>query len=48
MATRERPFRPCAVEATGGRLVRWRFDRRTRALRAVISARRGGLVVRAC
>jgi alpha-glucosidase (family GH31 glycosyl hydrolase) len=48
MATLERPFRPCAVESTGGRLRRWRFDRRTRVLRAVISARRGGLVARAC
>ncbi len=48
MATLERPFRPCVVQATGGRLVRWRFDRRTGVLRAVISARRGGLVARAC
>ena len=48
METLQRPFRPCSVDATGGRLVRWRFDRSTRVLRAVISARRGGLVARAC
>jgi alpha-glucosidase (family GH31 glycosyl hydrolase) len=48
MDTLKRPFRPCAVEATGGRLVRWRFHRRTRVLRAVLSGRRGGLVARAC
>jgi hypothetical protein len=48
LATLRRPFRPCAVEATGGRLARWRYDRRLRVLHAVISARHGGLVVRAC
>jgi alpha-glucosidase (family GH31 glycosyl hydrolase) len=48
LATLRRPFRPCAVEASRGRLGRWRFDRRTRVLRAVISARRGQLVARAC
>jgi alpha-glucosidase (family GH31 glycosyl hydrolase) len=48
MATLERPFRPCVVEATGGRLVRWRLNRRTRVLRALISARRGGLVAKSC
>jgi alpha-glucosidase (family GH31 glycosyl hydrolase) len=48
LATLRRPFRPCAVEATGGRLVRWRYDRGRRALVAVVSARRGGLVARAC
>jgi hypothetical protein len=36
------------VEATGGRLARWRYDRRRRVLRAVISDDRGGLVARAC
>jgi alpha-glucosidase (family GH31 glycosyl hydrolase) len=48
LATLRRPFRPCTVVATGGRLVRWRYDRRRRVLHAVISARRGALVVRAC
>jgi hypothetical protein len=36
------------VEATDGRLVRWRYDRRRRVLHAVISVRRGGLVAQAC
>jgi sulfoquinovosidase len=48
LATLRRPFRPCAVEATGGRLVRWSYDRRRRVLAAVLSARRGGLVARVC
>jgi alpha-glucosidase (family GH31 glycosyl hydrolase) len=48
LATLKRPFRPCAVEASGGRLVRWSFDRRARVLRAVVRTRRGSLVARAC
>jgi hypothetical protein len=48
LATLRRPFRPCTVDATGGRLVRWRYDRRTRVLRVVLSAHRGGLAARAC
>jgi hypothetical protein len=48
LATLRRPFRPCAVEATGGRLVRWRYDRGRRVLVAVLSARRGGLLAQAC
>jgi alpha-glucosidase (family GH31 glycosyl hydrolase) len=48
LAALRRPFRPCAVEAEGGSLRRWRFDRRKRVLRAEFSARRGELTVRAC
>jgi alpha-glucosidase (family GH31 glycosyl hydrolase) len=48
LATLRRPFRPCAAEATGGRLVRWSYDRRRRVLAVVLLARRGGLVARAC
>jgi alpha-glucosidase (family GH31 glycosyl hydrolase) len=48
LATLRRPFRPCAVEAGRARLRRWRFDRRTRVLRATVTARRGRLVARAC
>jgi hypothetical protein len=48
LATLRRPFRPCGVEASGGRLVRWRYDRRARVLRAVVTTRRGRLTARAC
>jgi hypothetical protein len=48
LATLRQPFRPCAVEVSGGRLKRWRFDRRRRVLVAVVSTRRGALVARAC
>jgi alpha-glucosidase (family GH31 glycosyl hydrolase) len=48
LATLRRPLRPCAVEARGGRLANWRFDRRTRVLRATFTTRRGRLHVRAC
>ena len=43
-----RPFRPCGVAARRGRLARWRYHRRTRVLRATLTARRGRLLVRAC
>jgi alpha-glucosidase (family GH31 glycosyl hydrolase) len=48
LATLRRPFRPCKVEAHAGRLHGWRFDRRSRVLRAALTARRGGLTVSAC
>jgi Glycosyl hydrolases family 31 len=48
LATLRRPFRPCTAQATGGRLLRWRYDRSARVLVAVVTARRGALVARAC
>jgi sulfoquinovosidase len=48
LATLRRPFRPCAVEVTGGRLVRSRYGRGRRVLAAVVATRRGTLTVRAC
>jgi alpha-glucosidase (family GH31 glycosyl hydrolase) len=48
LGTLRHPFRPCAVSATGGRLARWSYDRRTRVLRTTLTARRGGLVARGC
>jgi alpha-glucosidase len=48
MATLERPFGVCSVDASAGRVHSWRFDRRTRVLRAVVTTRRGGLTARAC
>jgi alpha-D-xyloside xylohydrolase len=41
-------FRPCALRAVGGRLVRWRFDRRAKVLRATFRVRRGRLVALPC
>jgi sulfoquinovosidase len=48
LGTLHRPFRPCRVSARGGRLVRWRYDSRTRVLRATLRGRRATLDVRAC
>ena len=48
LATLRRPLAVCAVEAHGGRLVRWRYHRRARVLRATVEARRATLVARAC
>jgi alpha-D-xyloside xylohydrolase len=48
LATLQRPFRPCAVAAAGGRLANWSFDRRTRVLRATLTTRGGRLVARPC
>jgi hypothetical protein len=48
LATLRHPFRPCALSAAGGRLGRWRFDRRTRVLRATFTARHGRLIARSC
>jgi alpha-glucosidase (family GH31 glycosyl hydrolase) len=41
-------LRPCRVSARGGRVERWRFDRRTRVLTATLSARDATLTARAC
>jgi hypothetical protein len=48
LATLRRPFRPCRVRAGGARLHGWRFDRRSRVLRATLTTRRGRLAVTAC
>jgi alpha-glucosidase (family GH31 glycosyl hydrolase) len=48
MATLRRPLRPCSVRLRGRRLPRraWRYNRRTRVLRASFRVRRATLVVR--
>jgi alpha-glucosidase (family GH31 glycosyl hydrolase) len=48
LATLRWPFRPCGVEASGGRLRGWRFDRDSRVLHATFTTRRGRLTVEAC
>ena len=48
LAALRRPLAPCAVQTRGGRLVRWRYDRRARVLYATLEARRAKLVARAC
>ena len=48
LATLRHPLLPCAVAARGGRLRSWRFDRRTKVLRATFATRRGTLVARGC
>ena len=48
LATLRHPLRPCAVAARGGRVRGWRFDRRTKVLRATFATRRGTLVARGC
>jgi orotate phosphoribosyltransferase len=47
LATLRRPFRPCALRVGRRRLARraWRFDRRTRVLRARFATRQGKLTV---
>ena len=42
------PFRPCSIEAVGGRLARWRYQRRAQVLRATFTTRRGRMVARGC
>jgi alpha-glucosidase (family GH31 glycosyl hydrolase) len=48
LATLSRPLRPCKLAAQGGRLDGWRFDARTRVLRATWLGRQGTLVARGC
>jgi alpha-glucosidase (family GH31 glycosyl hydrolase) len=48
VATLRHPLRPCAVTVTSGKLRGWRFDRRTKVLRATFATRRGTLVARGC
>jgi hypothetical protein len=48
MATLNHPFRPCSVRATGGKPVRWSYDRRARVLHATFRARHASLVASGC
>jgi alpha-D-xyloside xylohydrolase len=48
LSTLKHPFRPCSVRPTGGKLVSWRYDKRTRVLHAKFRARHATLVARAC
>jgi alpha-glucosidase (family GH31 glycosyl hydrolase) len=48
LATLRHPLRPCGVAARGGKLRGWRFDGRTKVLRATFTTRRGTLVARGC
>ena len=48
LGTLHNRLRPCRVSARGGRVQRWRFDRRTRVLTATLSARDATLTARAC
>jgi alpha-glucosidase (family GH31 glycosyl hydrolase) len=48
LATLEHPFRPCTARATGGKLERWSYDRKTRVLHATFRARHASLVARGC
>ncbi len=48
LAALKHRFRPCVLRAAGGRLGRWRFDRRANVLRAAFRVRRGRLVARSC
>ena len=48
LATLRDPMAPCAVAARGGKLRGWRFDRRSKVLRATFATRRGTLVARGC
>ena len=47
LATLRKPFRPCSVTVAGKR-VRFRYDRRTRVLRASVKLRDGVVAVRGC
>jgi hypothetical protein len=48
MATLNQPFRPCSVRPTGGKLVRWSYDAKTRVLHATFRVRHATLVARGC
>ena len=48
LATLRHPLRPCSVAVRGGKLRGWRFERRTKVLRATFATRRGTLVARGC
>jgi alpha-glucosidase (family GH31 glycosyl hydrolase) len=48
LQTLRNPFRPCSVEAEGGRLARWRFNRRAGVLRVTFTTHRGRIVARRC
>jgi alpha-glucosidase (family GH31 glycosyl hydrolase) len=48
LAALREPMRVCRVTARGGRVGDWRYDPRTRVLRATFTIRHGTLVARAC
>ena len=48
LATLRHPLRPCSLAVRGGRLRGWRFDRRTKVLRATFATKRGTVVARGC
>jgi hypothetical protein len=48
LATLRQPFRPCAVRAAGGKLLRWRYDASTKVLHAKYTVRHGTLVAHGC
>ena len=48
LAVLRRPFHPCGVSASGGRLLRRRYDRAARVLRLTLLARRTRLTARRC
>jgi hypothetical protein len=48
LATLQRPFRPCAVRAAGGKLVSWRYDAAAKVLHARYRVRHGTLGAHDC
>jgi hypothetical protein len=48
LATLERPFKPCALSATGGKVKRWSYDPKTQVLHATFTVRHATLVARGC
>src|SRR5207344_157033 len=46
LTTLKHPFAPCAVEVRHGSLRAWKYDRRTRVLRATLRGKRPTLIVR--
>jgi hypothetical protein len=48
LATLKRPFKPCSVRPTGGRVRAWRYDAKTRVLHATFAVRHATLVARGC
>jgi alpha-glucosidase (family GH31 glycosyl hydrolase) len=48
LSTLKRPFRPCSVTAGGKPVRKWRWLAKERVLRAMVTAKRATVVVRAC
>jgi hypothetical protein len=48
LATLERPFKPCTLRATGGRVESWRYDAAKRVLHARFRVRHATLAAREC